>query len=83
MSKYIDVKEVVWNRYFIPEELEIPEFKNTTEVYDFIDDNELWENAEYITDKWPYHTKNDVEVIVNKELIYGDWTHPSSFKTRI
>lgn len=72
MSKYIDVKEVVWNRYFIPEELEIPEFKNTTEVYDFIDDNELWEYAEYVPDKWPYHTKNDVEVIVNKELIYGD-----------
>lgn len=38
---YIDIKRTVWERFEIPEELDIPEFSNTWEIDEFISDNDI------------------------------------------
>lgn len=38
---YIDIKQTVWERYEIPDDMEIPEFSNAGEVDDFIVDNDI------------------------------------------
>ena len=43
MSKYIDIKTTVWERYYIPDDVEIPKIKSGENIQDFLDDNEFWD----------------------------------------
>ena len=65
MSKYIDVKTTVWERWYIPDDVVIPE--NEFDIQDFLDDNEFWdwENEAIIeTSEWMSVDQNDGEATI-------------------
>jgi len=38
---YINIKQAVWNQYYVPDDIELPEFTKSDDIWEFIMQNGL------------------------------------------